>query len=80
MAPFEGFPDNSEYTPDLDQLLGGFQRSDMIVLACSAHFWSLERSTTRWRYSEVEERRKCFLRVLWLHSQLKKGGCRNWER
>ena len=49
MAPFEGFPDNSEYTPVPNLLFGSLLEEIDDPLAL-----------------------KCFLRVLWLHSQ-KKG-------
>lgn len=49
MAPFEGFPDNSEYTPVPNLLFGSLLEDIDDPLAL-----------------------KCFLRVLWLHSQ-KKG-------
>ena len=49
MAPFEGFPDNSEYTPVPNLLFGQVLEEIDDPLAL-----------------------KCFLRVLWLHSQ-KKG-------
>ena len=52
MAPFEGFPDNSEYTPVPNLFFGSLLEEIDDALAL-----------------------KCFLRVLWLHSQ--KRGARN---